>query len=47
MKKVFLLATMALMVTSIAFAEGNDKGKRKKGAKKACCAKTKSCCKKM
>jgi hypothetical protein len=50
MKKVFLLATAAMMVTGIAFA-GGDKGKKKKCAKgKTCCAKeakaeTKACCK--
>ncbi|WP_462221098.1 hypothetical protein [Ferruginibacter sp.] len=38
MKKVFLLATAALLVTSIAFA---DNGKKKKSKK---CAKGKTCC---
>jgi hypothetical protein len=48
MKKVFLLATVALLVTGVTFA---DSGKKKnKGAKgKTCCAKTangeKSCSK--
>jgi hypothetical protein len=42
MKKVFLFAIAALMVSSVAFAEGNDKGKRKK-AKKSCCSAKKSC----
>ncbi len=43
MKKVFLLATAALLVTGVTFADG---GKKKKCAKgKSCCQKTtKSCC---
>lgn len=51
MKKVFLLATAAMMVTGIAFANGGDNGKKKKCAKgKTCCAKDakaekKACCK--
>ncbi len=50
MKKVFLLATAALLVTGIAFAD-NGKKKSKKCAKgKTCCTKstataTHSCCK--
>jgi hypothetical protein len=50
MKKLFLFATAALMMGSIAIA-GSDKGKKKKCAKgKSCCAKEakaekKSCCK--
>ncbi len=46
MKKVFLLATAALLVTGVTFAD-NGKGKKKKCAKgKSCCEKTtKSCCK--
>ena len=50
MKKVFLLATAAILVTGIAFAD-NGKKKSKKCAKgKTCCTKstataTKSCCK--
>ena len=49
MKKVFLLATAALLVTGIAFAD-NGKKKSKKCAKgSACCNKSaasgKSCCK--
>lgn len=40
MKKVFLLATAALMVAGVAFASNDDKGKKKK------CAKGKSCCSK-
>lgn len=39
MKKVFLLATAALLVTGVTFA---DNGKKKKK-----CAKGKSCCAKM
>ena len=47
MKKVFLLATAALLVTGVTFA---DNGKKKKCAKgKTCCSKTetaeKSCSK--
>ena len=47
MKKVFLLATAALLVTGVTFADG---GKKKKCAKgKTCCEKSetaeKSCCK--
>jgi hypothetical protein len=47
MKKVFLLATAALLVTGVTFA---DNGKKKKCAKgKTCCSKSetaeKSCCK--
>ena len=50
MKKVFLLATAALLVTAVTFAD-NGKKKSKKCAKgKTCCTKstasaTKSCCK--
>ncbi|MEO5889980.1 MAG: hypothetical protein ABIQ31_06975 [Ferruginibacter sp.] len=45
MKKVFLLATAALLVTGITFA---DNGKKKnKGAKgKTCCSKNEKSCKK-
>jgi hypothetical protein len=47
MKKIFLLATAALLVTGVTFADG---GKKKKCAKgKSCCDKSasaeKSCCK--
>ena len=43
MKKLLLLATAALLVTGVAFAD-NGKKKTKKGTKgKACC--TKACCK--
>jgi hypothetical protein len=46
MKKLFLLATAALLVSGVTFAEGG-KDKKKKCAKgKSCCSKTaKSCCK--
>lgn len=46
MKKLFLLATAALLVTGVTFAD-NGKGKKKKCAKgKSCCSgATKSCCK--
>jgi hypothetical protein len=39
MKKLFLLATAALLVSGVSFAN-TDKGKKKK------CAKGKTCCKK-
>ncbi|MBC7688488.1 MAG: hypothetical protein H7211_09945 [Aquabacterium sp.] len=46
MKKVFLLATAALLVTGVTFA---DNGKKKKGMKGKTCSKSetgeKSCCK--
>lgn len=44
MKKALLLATAALLVTGVTFADG---GKKKKCAKgKTCCSKhSKSCCK--
>jgi hypothetical protein len=41
MKKIFLLATAALLITGTTFAHT---GKGKKG-KHGCCAKGKSCCK--
>ncbi len=46
MKKVFLLATAALLVTGVTFAD-NGKSKHKKCAKgKSCCSgNSKSCCK--
>ena len=50
MKKLFLLATAALLVAGVSFA-GEGKGKKKKCAKgKTCCAKEantekKACCK--
>lgn len=40
MKKVFLLATAALLVTGVTFA---DNGKKKKSAKGKSCS-SKSCC---
>ena len=40
MKKVFLLATAALLVTGVTFA---DNGKKKKNAKGKSCS-SKSCC---
>ena len=45
MKKVFLLATAACLITGVSFA-GNDKGKeKKKKSTKSCCSKSsgKSC----
>jgi hypothetical protein len=51
MKKVFVLATAALMVVGVAFATAEGNGKKKKCAKgKTCCSKEagaekKSCCK--
>ncbi len=46
MKKLFLLATAALMVTGVTFAADHGKGKKcKKGS--SCCKKSgKKCCKK-
>lgn len=46
MKKLFILATAAVMVSGAAFADGG-KDKKKKCAKgKSCCTKTaKGCCK--
>ena len=45
MKKLFLLATAALLVSGVSFAN-TDKGKKKKCAKgKTCCNKSKSCSK--
>ena len=48
MKKVFLLATAALMITGVALAD-NGKKKKKCVKGKTCCTKTakaeKSCCK--
>lgn len=46
MKKFFLLATTALMVTGVAFAD-NGKGKKCKKSASSCCKKSeKKCCKK-
>ncbi len=45
MKKVLLLATVALLVSGVSFAN-TDKGKKKKCAKgKTCCQKSTSCSK--
>jgi hypothetical protein len=45
MKKVFLLATAALLITGVTFAHPGKKCCKKKG--KTCChKKAKSCCKK-
>lgn len=42
MKKIFLLATAAFLVTGVTFAEnGKDKNKKKKSGK--CCSKGHSC----
>lgn len=47
MKKMFLLATAALMVTGVTFANNEGKGKKKKCAKgKTCCSKDASADKK-
>ncbi len=47
MKKMFLLATAALMVTGVTFANNEGKGKKKKCAKgKTCCTKDASADKK-
>ena len=46
MKKVFLLATAALLVTGVTFAD-NGKGKKCKKGGSSCCKKSgKKCCKK-
>jgi hypothetical protein len=48
MKKVFLLATAALLVTGAAFADGGKKNKKKCVKGKSCCSKdmgAKKCCK--
>lgn len=45
MKKIILLATAALLVTGVTFADNGKKGK--KSCKKSSCSKSgKSCCKK-
>ena len=43
MKKVFMLATAALLVTGVTFA--HDGGKKKGKGKKSCCANGKHCSK--
>jgi hypothetical protein len=45
MKKLVLLATAALLVTGVTFAN-NDKGKGKKCGKSCCKKSGKKCCKK-
>ena len=47
MKKFFVLATAAMLITGTSFAEGGKKGKGKKCEKMGCCTKAekKSCCK--
>lgn len=50
MKKVFLLATAAMLVTGAAFADGGKKNKKKCVKSKTCCskdmkAKKAGCCK--
>ena len=44
MKKIFILATAALLISGATFA--TDGGKKKNKAKKENCAKGKNCCKK-
>lgn len=46
MKKLVLLATAALLVTGVTFANNNDKGKGKKCGKSCCKKSGKKCCKK-
>jgi hypothetical protein len=46
MKKVFLLATAALLFTGVSFADGGKKKDKKCAKGKTCCSKSsKSCCK--
>ena len=48
MKKVFLLATAAILFTGAAFADGGKKNKKKCAKAKTCCSKdaaAKKCCK--
>lgn len=46
MKKLFLLATAAILVTGVSFADTGKKNKKKCAKGKSCCSKTtKSCCK--
>ena len=45
MKKLFLLATAALMITGVTFASNEGKGKKKKCAKgKSCSSQEKKAC---
>jgi hypothetical protein len=46
MKKVFLLATAAFLVTGIAFAHDGDKKKKDEKCEKACCKASGKECKK-
>ena len=47
MKKVFLLATAAMMMAGVAMAHEGGKGKKKKCAKgKSCCTKSAKSCSK-
>ena len=43
MKKIFMLATAAFLISGATFATEN--GKKKNKTKKASCSKAKSCCK--
>ena len=43
MKKLILLATAALLVTGVSFADNGKKGKK---CKKSCCSKSGKTCKK-
>jgi len=43
MKKVFLLATAALLITGVSFAD-NGKKNKKKGKGKSCCTKSSKEC---
>jgi hypothetical protein len=46
MKKLFMLATAAIMFSGVAFADGGKTKKKKCAKGKSCCTKTaKSCCK--
>ena len=45
MKKVFLLATAALLVTGVTFADNGKKNKKKCAKGKSCCQKGTSCSK--
>ncbi|MEO6405290.1 MAG: hypothetical protein ABIY51_00425 [Ferruginibacter sp.] len=46
MKKLFLFATAAVMISGASFAEGGKEKKKKCAKGKSCCTKTaKSCCK--
>lgn len=46
MKKVLMLATAALFITGVAFADKGKKKKKKCAKGQSCCTKTaKSCCK--